>query len=306
MSRDVSPSRPSFIMGTAMDIIGLETALRAQFEPLHYVLFIAALVVLGGLETVVALDRDRAAHRRRWPANVGLTALNLVVLGAMPIGTLLAADYAMARGWGLLNQPFVSPLAALAIGIVLQSLFAYGLHFGLHKVAPLWRIHRIHHSDTRIDISTTIRIHPLEVALTVPVMFALTIAGGLPPLAVLLYVLFEAVMGVFTHANITLPVAADRWLRRLVVTPAMHRLHHSARPHETDSNFGDTFSFWDRLFGTYRAVAADELAAVPLGLAECRDRRADQLWWLLCLPFRAQIRPIATADGGNPTPRGDG
>jgi len=271
-----------------MDMTGFVDFVRGQFEPLQYAAFFGALLLLGGLEAMIPVGRAGGAgdgRWRRWPANAGLTVLNIVVLGALPVGVVAAADFAAARGWGLLNQPFVPPLAALALGFVLRSLVGYGIHVAMHKVPLLWRVHRVHHTDTAMDASTTVRFHPLEFLISLPILLAAAVALGLPPLALMLFELADAAMAVFTHANLRLPGRLDRALRWVLVTPAMHRIHHSARQPETDSNYGAMFSWWDRLLGTYRPHPEDALAAMPLGLEDATGRRAHAFGWLLALPF---------------------
>ena len=181
-----------------------------------------------------------------------------------------------------------------------RSLVSYAVHVAMHKVPWLWRLHRVHHTDTAMDISTAVRFHPLEFVVSVPAVLAATLVFGFPPLAVIIYSLVDAAMAVFSHANLRLPDRMERGVRLLLVTPAMHRIHHSALQPETDSNYGATLSCWDRLFGTHRAKPAGALASSQLGLAECRDRRSDSLPWLLSLPFiRLKPQPIGWQDGGN-------
>ena len=280
----------------------MDTFIVAHFKPLHYAAFFGALALLGGLEAFVALARDDVERRRRWPANGALTVLNILVLSAMPISVIAVADHAMARGWGLLNQPFVPPLAALALGFVLRSLVSYGIHMALHKVPLFWRVHRVHHTDMQVDVSTTVRFHPLEFVITMPILLGMAALLGIPPFALMLYELFHAAMEVFTHANIRLPERLDRALRLMLVTPAMHRIHHSAWHRETDSNYGATISWWDRLFGTYRTRPPGELATMRLGLAEWRDRRTTSLWRLLWHPFVAAAERAPRRNPGTREP----
>jgi sterol desaturase/sphingolipid hydroxylase (fatty acid hydroxylase superfamily) len=265
---------------------GLDATLRAHFEPLQYAAFFGALILLGLLEPVMALGGEPAARRKRWPANVALTAINVLVLGALPIGSLAAADIAAARGWGLLNQVAMPASVALVAAFLLRSLASYGIHVAMHKVPLFWRLHRVHHTDTAMDISTAVRFHPLEFVISIPVVLAATLALGFPPVAVIIYELADAAMAVFSHANVRLPGRIEQGVRLLLVTPAMHRIHHSASQPETDSNYGATMSCWDRLFGTYRERPEAELAGLRLGLAECSEDSARSLWWLLGLPFR--------------------
>jgi sterol desaturase/sphingolipid hydroxylase (fatty acid hydroxylase superfamily) len=155
----------------------------------------------------------------------------------------------------------------------------------MHKVPLLWRLHRVHHTDTFVDVSTTVRFHPGEYLVSTPIIVGSVFLMGISPIALMIYEVFDAAMAVFTHANIRMPKPVDRFLRLLLVTPDMHRVHHSSHQPETDSNYGATLSIWDRLFGTYTEKEPEELATMQLGLKECQDKRSTSLWWQLRLPF---------------------
>jgi sterol desaturase/sphingolipid hydroxylase (fatty acid hydroxylase superfamily) len=271
----------------------LETTLRMAFQPLQFAAFAGALAALGILESLAALGTEDAARRERWPTNFCLTAINVLLLGVMPLGSLALADVAASRDWGLLNQIAMPASIAFVATLLLRSLTSYGIHVAMHKVPWLWRLHRVHHTDTAMDVSTAVRFHPLEFVISVPVVLVVTVGLGFPPLAVIVYSLLDAAMAVFSHANLKLPDRMEQALRVVLVTPSMHRIHHSASQPETDSNYGATLSCWDRLFGTHRTKSAGALAAMQLGLTECLDRRPNVLSWLLSLPFRnlATSRP---------------
>jgi sterol desaturase/sphingolipid hydroxylase (fatty acid hydroxylase superfamily) len=160
----------------------------------------------------------------------------------------------------------------------------------------LWRFHRVHHSDTHLDVATTVRFHPVEFLVNLPMMLAVIALFGIPPVALMIYEIMDAAMNVFTHANVRLPKWADRVVRVLFVTPDMHRVHHSSWHRETDSNYGATLSIWDHLFGTFRAKEPEALATMEIGLREVRDGRANSLWWLLALPFRPIRIPQTQAE----------
>ncbi|MSO89251.1 MAG: sterol desaturase family protein, partial [Rhodospirillaceae bacterium] len=163
----------------------------------------------------------------------------------------------------------------------------------------------VHHTDVQMDVSTTVRFHPLELVVSMPVLLGMAMLLGIPPLALILYELLDAAMAVFTHANVRLPDRVDRALRLVLVTPAMHRLHHSAHQPETDSNYGAILTWWDRLFGTYRVRPPAELSTIRLGLEEWRDRRTASLWWLLRLPFAsAGMAHLAPQPGRTSGPAG--
>jgi sterol desaturase/sphingolipid hydroxylase (fatty acid hydroxylase superfamily) len=209
-----------------------------------------------------------------------------VLLGALPLSGLALADLARENGWGLLNQPWVPLAAAIVAGFLLRALVSWATHLAMHKVPLLWRVHRVHHTDTELDVSTTVRFHPLEFAIQVPVVLGAIAALGLHPAVVIAYEIIDAGINVFTHSNVRLPAWLDRALRLVFVTPDMHRVHHAAHRPETDSNYGAVFSIWDRAFGTYRRLPPETLATLRLGLGDCPEPRARSLLWLLALPFR--------------------
>lgn len=263
----------------------LELFVRENMDPLMYGCFFGSLAVLGALELWITRSERAAPRRRRWPANWAMTALNIVVLGALPVSGLAAAELARTNAWGLFNQLEVSFAVMLVAGFALRSLVSYAIHVAMHKVPALWRLHRVHHTDTALDVSTTVRFHPLEFIVSVPIVVGVVIGFGISPLVIILYELFDAVMAVFSHANIRLPRGLERVLQWILVTPDMHRVHHSSAQPETDSNYGATLSVWDRAFGTYVRKADGDLTQMELGLEQCRDARSTSFFWLLASPF---------------------
>jgi sterol desaturase/sphingolipid hydroxylase (fatty acid hydroxylase superfamily) len=263
----------------------LDTFLRSQVEPITYAVFFGLLLVFGLLEFRVERSHEPPGRIGRWPANVGITGLNIFVLGALPVSGVVFADWIREAGIGLFNLIETNPIVALIGGFLVRSFTSWATHLAMHKVPFLWRFHRVHHSDTFLDISTTVRFHPIEFLINLPIMLAAVAIFGISPVTLMLYEVFDAGMNVFTHANIRLPGWADRALRLLIITPDMHRVHHSSYHRETDSNYGATLSVWDHLFRTHRIKEADDLAAMEIGLREVQDRRANSLIWLLALPF---------------------
>jgi sterol desaturase/sphingolipid hydroxylase (fatty acid hydroxylase superfamily) len=259
-----------------------ETFLRAAFEPLQYFAFFGALTVIGTLE-VVCRTPPRADRRLRWPANFALTAINVAILALLPLSQLAVADVAQGHGVGLLNLAEPPAAIALVAGFLARTLIGYGIHRAMHAIPWLWRVHRVHHTDTAMDISTTVRFHPLEFAISVPLALAGVALFGVPPLAILIYELVDAAMAVATHGRLRLPVGLDRWLGWVIVTPNMHLIHHSAEQRETDSNFGAVLTCWDRLFGTFRTGPATGPAVI--GLADDDRDRAHHLGGMLVAPF---------------------
>lgn len=276
-------------MGVEMDAI--DAFLRGSAEPLQYAIFFGALVALGALETVVGRSPAAPRRRRRWLPNFGLTVLNILVLGAIPLSGVLVADLARDGGIGLLNLMALPAVVAVAAGILIRSLISWATHLAMHRIPVLWRVHRVHHTDSFLDVSTTVRFHPVEFLIATPVLLAGVLVTGIPPVALMAYELLDTAMAVFTHANLRLPPTVERGLRLVMVTPDMHRIHHSASQPETDSNYGATFSIWDRLFGTYREMAPQNLADLRLGLDGVSEDRASSLWWMLTLPVRGRTTP---------------
>jgi sterol desaturase/sphingolipid hydroxylase (fatty acid hydroxylase superfamily) len=270
--------------------MALETFVLAYGETLQYVLFFGLLVLLGSLEAVVPGGSHPAARGRRWPPNFALTAVNVLLLGALPVTGIGLAALAQERGWGLLHRHPVSPAAALATAVLARSLVSYLAHVAMHKVPALWRVHRVHHSDPMVDVSTTVRFHPLEFLIQLGPSALAILLLGLPPWTLLLYELIDTTTNLFIHANVRVPAGLDRWLRWVVVTPALHRVHHSARWPETDRNYGVVVPWWDRLFGTYQA-GFGPAADVRLGLDEVPALSARSLGWLLLVPFRRRADP---------------
>ena len=276
----------------------IELFLRLHGETILYAVFFGAIVCFGLLETVAAMRHDGAARQRRWPTNWGLTILNIAILGALPITSLLVSDFARDAGLGVLNLFDVPLWIGVLIGVALFSLQSWAVHFAMHHVPVLWRLHRVHHTDTHMDISTTVRFHPIEFLIQAPISATIILLSGVSPVAVMLYELVDAGINVFSHSNIRMPRWLDRCLSRVIVTPHVHRIHHSTVMPETNSNFGATLPVWDILFGTYRAKSADQLAAQPIGLDEMQDNRAYSLWWALSLPFR-NLRRLKQQDSSD-------
>jgi len=274
----------------------VEAFVRSSFEPLQYAAFFGVFAIFALLEGVAPRDPSPAMRVRRWPANVVLTAMNIIVLSTLPVGIVAAADWAQGARFGLLHMIEVSPWAVFAIGFLGRAFLSWGTHYLNHKVPFLWAIHRVHHADTRLDVSTTVRFHPLEFVFTTPLTLAGVVLLGAPPVAILIYELMDASVTVFSHANVRLPWWVDRPLRLFIVTPDVHRVHHSSHQPETDSNYGAVLTVWDRLLGTYRRKSPEDLAAQETGLSETQDSRSRNLLWLLILPFIAlKSRAVAFA-----------
>ncbi len=233
--------------------------------------------------------RAPAYGRVRWVANLGLSVLNTALLRlsyfVLPALTVLAAIYVERQGWGLLPAIGVSGVAAAGIGFVVLDLAIYGQHLALHLVPALWRVHRAHHADPDFDVSTGIRFHPLEILLSQVWKIAVVLAIGIPATAVLVFEIALNATSMFSHSNLRLPPVLDAAMRLLIVTPDMHRVHHSTAMAEMNSNFGFNLSLWDRLFGTYRSDPMVEHTTMPIGLPSYRGEHPTRFLWLLQFPF---------------------
>lgn len=224
---------------------------------------------------------------RRWPANLGIIVVDSVVLRlTFPMLAVGAAGLAEMRGWGLFH-PMEAPFwLAFIASLLLLDLLIYAQHVVFHKVPVLWRLHRMHHTDLDFDVTTALRFHPLEIVLSMLIKLAAVILLGAPAVAVMVFEVILNATAMFNHGNVGLPSWLDRRLRWLLVTPDMHRVHHSVRVEETDSNFGFNLPWWDRLFGTYRDQPREGQTGMTIGLEYFRDQRATGLYGLLLQPFQ--------------------
>ncbi|MEM1344282.1 MAG: sterol desaturase family protein [Pseudomonadota bacterium] len=258
----------------------METALRLG-------VFFGLFVLLALWERARPKRLAQLSRPKRWATNWAISILDSVmvrlVFGAAAVGAALDAEM---RGWGLFNAldwPFW--LEVLIVFVVLDFAI-WAQHVASHKIPLLWRLHKVHHSDRDIDVSTAIRFHPGEIALSMLFKIGLVYALGAAALAV---ILFEVVLNgaaMFNHANLRLPKRVDRMLRLAIVTPDMHRIHHSCQRTEHDSNYGFNLSIWDRLFATYTEHPAAGHQGMTIGLAQHQDTRPADLGWTLALPLK--------------------
>jgi len=249
-------------------------------------MFLSVFVVMAILELVVPRRQLRAAKGARWFTNLGIMVLGtLVVRVLFPTAAVGMALVAGGRGWGLLNNADLGPVAAIVVSVLILDLFIYLQHVMFHAVPALWRLHMVHHADVDFDVTTGLRFHPLEIVLSMLIKLAAVAVIGPPAVAVIIFEVVLNATAVFNHGNVRLPVAVDRVLRLIVVTPDMHRVHHSVKTPETNSNFGFNLPWWDRLLGTYRGQPEDGHEKMIIGLNRFQDKPRQGLLWLLALPF---------------------
>jgi sterol desaturase/sphingolipid hydroxylase (fatty acid hydroxylase superfamily) len=252
--------------------------------------FIGVLSAMAGWEVLAPRRRRFVARSIRWPSNLGIVALNTLLLRLVfPSAAVGVAAIAADGRWGLLNNLSLPFWATLVAALLALDLAIYLQHVMFHAVPLLWRFHRMHHADLDFDVTTGARFHPVEILLSMGLKLAVVAALGAPVLAVLTFEIALNATSMFNHGNVALPPAIDRVLRSFVVTPDMHRVHHSIRREETNSNFGFNLPWWDRLFGTYRAQPVDGHEAMTIGLDSFRDPRELRLDRMLVQPFVGHV-----------------
>lgn len=251
--------------------------------------FLTLFILFAGLETLVPRRRRNLSRARRWPTNLAMTVLNAVALRALalllPLLAIGAALDAEAQGWGLLNRLDWPGWLELLLAVLILDLAIWAQHLVTHKVPLFWRFHRVHHADRDMDVTTGFRFHPVEILASMLLKIGLVYLLGPSALAVLLFEILLSGTALFNHANLVLPGPLDRTLRLVLVTPDMHRVHHSIHREEHDSNYGFCLSLWDRLFRTYVAEPKAGQDAMTVGL-EWQDDKPAKLGWALWLPFR--------------------
>ena len=259
-------------------------------EPLVRLGFFVGILVLMAVWEVAAPRRCREIPRLlRWTNNVALVVLDAALVRvAFPIVAVGLALLAAEEGWGLLNVMGASFLPALVVSFLVLDLAIYLQHVMFHAVAALWRVHRVHHADLEFDVTTGLRFHPVEILLSMGIKLGVVIALGPPAIAVLVFEVLLNGTSMFNHSNIRIPLRVDRILRWIVVTPDMHRVHHSIDEHEANSNFGFNLPWWDRLLGTYTPQPRDTHEGMIVGVDQFRTRRDLWIDRMLVQPVRGE------------------
>jgi sterol desaturase/sphingolipid hydroxylase (fatty acid hydroxylase superfamily) len=262
--------------------------------------FAGVFVLMAAWELLAPRRHLEFGRGLRWPNNLGVVVVDSLVLRLVfPTAAVGLALFAEAQGWGLFNALAVPGWLAVIASVILLDLAIYLQHVLFHAVPALWRLHRMHHADLAFDVSTGVRFHPVEILLSMVIKFTVVAALGVPALGVLLFEVLLNATSMFNHGNVRMPERLDRVLRWIVVTPDMHRVHHSATPRETNSNFGFNLPWWDRLFGTYRAQPAAGHDAMIIGIEQFREPGELRLDRMLLQPFRDDARryPLGQREG---------
>ncbi len=271
-------------------------------------LFLGVFAVMALWEVLAPRRVLGFSKAMRWANNLGLVVLNTVLLRLLfPAAAVGVAAFAAREGWGLLNHYGLSLWLAVPIAVAAMDFVVWLQHVMVHAIPLLWRLHRVHHADPDCDVTTGSRFHPIEIVLSMLIKFATILLLGPPVVAVILFEVLLNATAMFNHGNVGLPRAVDRVLRWAVVTPDMHRVHHSVEDDETNSNFGFNLPWWDRLFGTYREQPRAGHQGMTIGIHGYRSAR-EVSWFtgLLVLPFRGRVsdyvinrRHWADSEGGH-------
>ena len=256
-------------------------------------IFASVFVVMALIELGWPKRRLVVSKQRRWLTNIGISVagtalLRLMTMLAVPIAAIAAALYAEAHHLGLLNQVSWPYWIKVVVALLVLDLAIWVQHWASHKVPLFWRLHQVHHADRDIDVTTAVRFHPVEIGLYMLWKIVVVVPLGAPPLAVFLFEVILNACAMFNHANIALPQWLDRVLRLLVVTPDMHRVHHSVIRREHNSNYGFNLSLWDRLFRTYTAQPEGGHQGMTIGLPPYQSEAPTRFGWSLLLPFGQQ------------------
>jgi len=275
----------------------VEDWILAHEPPIRLGVFLAIFTLLGTLEALAPRRRLDTSKTRRWGRNLALTFLNtLVVRGIaalVPVAAAATALIAEERGFGLLHIFNLPRWASALLAVVALDLAIYVQHVLFHAIPALWRLHKVHHADLDFDVTTGARFHPLEIVLSMGIKSAAVVLIGAPVVAVIAFEVLLNATAMFSHSNLRLPLSIDRVLRWFVVTPDMHRVHHSTVREERDRNFGFNLPWWDRLLGTYKDQPQAGHEGMAIGLERLRESGQVTLPWLLVLPF------------SEPSPRGN-
>ncbi len=269
-------------------ILGNELPIRLSF-------FFGIFAIMAGWEILSPARTLTVPKGIRWANNLGLVFLNSIVLRLLfPAAAVGVAAFAQEQGWGLFNFYEVPFVLSAIIAVIAMDLVIYLQHVMVHAIPVLWRLHRVHHADLDYDVTTGARFHTLEIILSMLIKFATILLLGPPVVAVVIFEVVLNATAMFNHSNVRLPISLDRVVRWFLVTPDMHRVHHSVEDDEANSNFGFSLPWWDRLFGTYRDQPRGGHEGMTIGIHKYRDpKQVNQLPGMLALPFVGKISGYA-------------
>jgi sterol desaturase/sphingolipid hydroxylase (fatty acid hydroxylase superfamily) len=269
-------------------MMNIETIFISHEPFIRLASFACIFAVVGGAELLWPRRNLITSKQKRWINNLGLSLTDTLILRlifpVLPVGVALYCTHA---GWGIMNYFHFPGGLALILGVILLDLTIYAQHKMFHSVPVFWSLHKVHHIDQDIDVTTGVRFHPFEMILSMIIKMTAVAAIGAPPVSVVIFEILLNGTTMFNHGNLHIPAAADRLIRLLIVTPDMHRVHHSVIRKETNSNYGFTFSFWDRIFHTYRREPEVGHEQMKIGLNGYGDFKNLELLQMLIIPFQA-------------------
>ena len=273
----------------------MDNFIAANEAAIRLGVFFGVFVVMAVWELLAPRRPLTQSKPARWLNNIALVVLNTIVVRIVfPTAAVGIAAYATEQQWGLFNLIDIPAWIAVACSVVLLDGVIYLQHIMFHAVPAFWRLHRVHHADMDFDVTTGSRFHTIEILLSMLIKFAVIILLGPPLVAVVIFEVLLNATAMFNHSNVRLPLPLDRLVRLFIVTPDMHRVHHSHLAHETNSNFGFNLSLWDRLFGTYRAQPDDGHDNMTIGIDTFRDSaQCIRLHRLLLMPFTGKVTEYA-------------
>ncbi|MFO7987378.1 MAG: sterol desaturase family protein [Desulfatiglandaceae bacterium] len=260
-----------------------EAAIRTAF-------FVGIFLAVALVELMVPRRPLTTSKKTRWFGNIGIVFIDTFILRLLaPAGAVGVSVWIGHQGWGLMNAIDLSLWLEVVITVIVLDFVVYMQHVMFHAVPILWRLHMMHHADLDLDLTTGTRFHPLEIIISLGIKAGAIIVLGAPPVGVIIFEIVLNGTAMFNHGNFFIPLGVDRFLRLLVVTPDMHRVHHSVFPFETNSNFGFNLPWWDRICGTYRSQPRKGHKEMTIGLNQFRDPSRLTLPWLVVLPFTGKI-----------------
>jgi sterol desaturase/sphingolipid hydroxylase (fatty acid hydroxylase superfamily) len=286
---------PQRVIGADLPNLGILT-----YQPeIRLIAVTLVFLVLAAWEIYSPRRLQQLPRRMRWPSNIGVMILNTVLVRLIAPTTVVAvALICEAQGWGLFQILGWPAWVTIPLAVIAMDLAIYLQHVIFHAVPAFWRLHRMHHADQEIDVTTGVRFHPIEILLSFGIKFGVVAALGTPAISVVIFEVLLNATSMFNHSNVTMPVWLDGMLRWIVVTPDMHRVHHSIIVREMNSNFGFNLPWWDRLFGTYRDQPEAGHAGMILGIEQFREPREQHLDRMLTQPFRDDVRSYPFGHSG--------
>jgi sterol desaturase/sphingolipid hydroxylase (fatty acid hydroxylase superfamily) len=276
-------------------IMNLNEFIMTNEVPVRLGFFFGIFIIMAAWEILAPKRALTVSKAVRWTNNLGLVFFNSFILRLVfPVAAVGMAAFSSEQGWGLLNYYPVPAMVAIVVSVIAMDFIIYLQHVLVHAVPVLWRLHRVHHADLDYDVTTGARFHPIEIILSMLIKFATIVVLGPPLVAVVIFEVILNATAMFNHGNVSLPGSLDQVLRWLVVTPDMHRVHHSVEDDEANSNFGFSLPWWDRLFGTYRDQPRAGHEGMTIGIHTYRTTK--QVSWLpgmLALPFMGKVTGYA-------------